>query len=74
MQPGKEQHFNGYAGRRDRDQDGQGLIKCREDQAQAAKQLKDAHHYAGLFLKLPLASCSGFVRSLRLGNVPISLS
>jgi hypothetical protein len=40
MQPGKEQHFRGYAGRRDRSQDGQGLIKCREDQAQAAKQLK----------------------------------
>lgn len=43
MQPRKEQHFRGYAGRRDRGQDGQALIKYRYDQAQAAKQLKDAH-------------------------------
>jgi hypothetical protein len=39
MQPAKEQHFRGYARRRERGKDGQGRIKCREDQAQAAKQL-----------------------------------
>lgn len=43
MQPGKEQHFRGDAGRRDRGQDGQARIERREDEAQAAKQLKDAH-------------------------------
>jgi hypothetical protein len=40
MQSGKEQHFPGYAGRLDRGQYGQGLIKRREDQAQAAKSSK----------------------------------
>jgi hypothetical protein len=43
MQPGKEQHFRGYAGRRDRRKDSQGSIECGDDQGQAAQQLKDAH-------------------------------
>jgi hypothetical protein len=43
MQPAKEQHFRGYAGSCDRSQDAQGFIECRDDQAQATKQLKDAH-------------------------------
>jgi hypothetical protein len=43
MQPAKEQHFRGYEGSCDRSQDAQGFIECRDDQANAAKQLKDAH-------------------------------
>jgi hypothetical protein len=43
VRPAKHQHFRGYASRRNRSQDAQGLIESREDQAQAAKQLKDTH-------------------------------